>query len=408
MSHFCENPNEPLRIQKVENFRIPPHLHTSAELLYIENGEATLTLGSLEFNLHSGDFVLIMPSTLHSVTPVSGDLTLYVINTKCELISDIIKRLSGLRPASPVLRSIDVPQHLLYAFSAVASERDRYIAYSWIHLMFSIVVSGLRFAEIHDGVTSNLSNRVLSYLGMHYREQISLDQLADAMGVSRFHLSHLFSGKLGIGFKEYLNNLRVEYAKGLLRTTDTPIANIYKVSGFENQRTFNRVFKENTGASPRDYRLGRENFGLPDLKKMDVNIPLLDKNVSDISDIQITDEFVDVPLEIEEIEPQNSKTPHKARVKKPVQTKSDIKSSIEKNTDVTDKIVATENSMTVDSKIPDLKNTSDKDKNTIPDVKTDMSNYYSDFKNSKVNRALDKTPDKHEKKKQNNPGPWFF
>ena len=335
MFPYCENPTEPLRIQKVENFRITPHLHTSAELIYVEKGDATLTLGSLEFNLYAGDFALIMPSTLHSVTPVSEDLTLYVINTKCDLISDIIKRLSGLRPASPVLRRADVPENLLYAFSAVAAERDRYIAYSWIHLMFTIVVSGLRFAEIHDGVTSNLSNKVLSYLGLHYREQISLDQLAEAMGVSRFHLSHLFSGKLGIGFKEYLNNLRVEYAKGLLRTTDTPIADIYAVSGFENQRTFNRVFKENTGASPRDYRLGRESFGVPDPRKIDVSIPTLDKTVPKLSDIEIADELIEKPIEIEEIEPPKPKKTRKPRAEK--LPEAPIEEKIEKapkNTDV--------------------------------------------------------------------------
>lgn len=316
MNPFCENPTEPLRIQKAEDIRIAPHLHTSAELIYVENGEALLTLGSLEFNLHSGDFALVMPSTLHSVTPVSDKLTLYVINVKCDLISDIIKRLSGLRPASPVLKKADVPEALLYALSAVAAERDRYIAYSWINLMFTVVVSGLRFAEIHDGVTSGLSNKVLAYIGMHYREQISLEQLADAMGVSRFHLSHLFSNKLGIGFKEYLNNLRVEYAKGLLRTTDTPIASIYAISGFENQRTFNRVFKDNTGASPRDYRLGRESFGIPDPKKLEISIPELDSAVPSISGVEITEELVDVPLEIEQIEPPKPKAPRKPRAKK--------------------------------------------------------------------------------------------
>lgn len=313
MNPFCENPTEPLKIQKTENLRIAPHLHTSAELVYIADGEALLTLGSLDFSLHSGDFALVMPSTLHSVTPTLEKLTLYVINAKCELISDIIKRLNGLRPASPVLKKADVPETLLYAFSALAAERDRYIAYSWVHLMFTTVISGLRFAEIHDGVTSGLSNKVLSYLGMHYREQISLDQLAEAMGVSRFHLSHLFSNKLGIGFKEYLNNLRVEYAKGLLRTTDTPIASIYELSGFENQRTFNRVFKENTGASPRDYRLGRESFGIPDPKKIDVQIPELDKTAPSIGSIDITEEFVEIPLEIEKVEPPKPKAVRKPR-----------------------------------------------------------------------------------------------
>ena len=215
MSAYCENPVEALRLQKTEGLRIQPHLHTSAELIYIEKGEAALTTGTLEYKLLTGDFAFIMPSMLHSLIPSDDRAVIYIINCKTELIQDVIKRLSGLRPASPVLKSANVPQQLLYALHALSTERDKNIAHSWINLIINIVTSKLRFSEIHDGVTSDLSNRVLTYLSVHYREQISLEQLSDAMGVSRFHLSHLFSNKLGIGFKEYLNNLKVECAKNL-------------------------------------------------------------------------------------------------------------------------------------------------------------------------------------------------
>ena len=322
MNSFCENPIEALRLQKVEGMRIQPHLHTSAELLFIEKGEAALTTGTLEYKLTKGDFVFIMPSMLHCIVPDSDDTVVYVINIKCELISDIIKRYSGLRPASPVLKSINVPNHLLYALSAISTERDKNIAHSWIHLMVNLVTSKLRFAEIHDGVTSDLSNRVLTYLSIYFREQISLDQLADAMGVSRFHLSHLFSNKLGIGFKEYLNNLRVECAKSILRSTDIPVSEIYEASGFENQRTFNRVFRDSTGQSPRNYRIGRDEFVTPAAKPVPVEIDEIDSIINadtSLENKELVTELTEMPIIIEE---QPAPKPKRTRKKAPVQIES--------------------------------------------------------------------------------------
>ena len=315
MSLYCENPSEPLRLQKAENYRIAPHLHTSAELLYIERGSAALTLGALEYSLSRGDFALVMPSTLHCITPTSENTSVYVINCKGDVIPDILKRYAGYRPASPVLRALDVPKPLLYALSAMSSERDKYVAFAWANLMFTMVTARLRFAEIHDGVTSELSGRVLSFLGLHYREQLSLDTLADVMGVSRFHLSHLFSNKLGIGFKEYLNNLRVEYAKGLLRSTDKPISDVCTESGFENQRTFNRVFRDNTGSSPRDYRLHREDFGIPDPKHPEPELGLISEELPEISSEVIDNGFTESEIVIEQI-PVVEKKKRASRYKK--------------------------------------------------------------------------------------------
>ena len=196
MNTFCENPVESLKLQKVKGKRINPHLHTSSEILYMENGSASLTMGTLEYSISKGDFVFIMPGFLHCVTPAGDDSSIYVINIKNEIIPDVIKRHSGLKPASPVLKAMDVPDLLKYSLSCIASEKEKTIAYSLANLMATVITSNLRFAEIHDGATSDLSNRVLTYLSTNFREQITLETLSEAMNVSRFHLSHLFMGQL--------------------------------------------------------------------------------------------------------------------------------------------------------------------------------------------------------------------
>lgn len=257
ISQYIENPTEALKLQKVVGMRITPHLHTSAELIYVEDGSAQLIMGSLEYTIQSGDFAYIMPSTLHTVIPNSYQTSIFTVNCKTDLIENVMKKYNGCRPASPVLRSHDVPRDLPYALASLANEENEDIAKSWLNLVFTLMCCNLRFASITDGATSDLSARILSYLGGHYREPLSLETLANAVGVSRFHISHMFATKFGIGFKEYLNNLRVDCAKGLLRSTEMPILEVSRNSGFENQRTFNRVFNENTGISPRDYRYGK-------------------------------------------------------------------------------------------------------------------------------------------------------
>lgn len=257
INQYIENPSEALKLQRAVGIRIPPHLHTSAELIYVEEGSAILTLGSLEYQLQSGDFVYIMPSNLHSIAPDTARTSIFVINCKCDLIENVIKKYNGSRPASPVLRAHDIPRELPYALSSLAHEENDDVAAAWLNLVFTMVCSRLRFTSITEGATSELSSRILAYLGEHYREAVTLESLANAMGVSRFHLSHMFASKFGIGFKEYVNNLRVECAKGLLRSTDIPISEVSTNSGFENQRTFNRVFSGSTGISPRDYRYGK-------------------------------------------------------------------------------------------------------------------------------------------------------
>ncbi|WP_047834533.1 helix-turn-helix domain-containing protein, partial [Robinsoniella sp. RHS] len=54
---------------------------------------------------------------------------------------------------------------------------------------------------------------------------------------------------------EYLNNIRLDYAQYLTRSTNDTLTRIWMDAGFESQRTFNRVFKEKYGTSPKDYRL---------------------------------------------------------------------------------------------------------------------------------------------------------
>ena len=70
----------------------------------------------------------------------------------------------------------------------------------------------------------------------------------------RSYVSKIFSDKLRYGFREYINSLRINKARALLAESSLPISEIMYACGFSNQSSFNRVFQEFCGCTPREYK----------------------------------------------------------------------------------------------------------------------------------------------------------
>ncbi len=102
-----------------------------------------------------------------------------------------------------------------------------------------------------------LSRRVLA-LACHYMEDnlgenFTLDELALAAGVSRFHFSRQFRVSTGESPMGYLLYLRVDRAKNMLLQGDRKICEIALALGFFDQSHFSRTFRRMTGVAPREY-----------------------------------------------------------------------------------------------------------------------------------------------------------
>ena len=87
--------------------------------------------------------------------------------------------------------------------------------------------------------------------------------MAGDLGVSKYVLSRIFSRTFHRNFNQYLNEARLSYAATRLENTKDTILEVCLDSGFESQRTFNRVFKERYKITPREYRRNqRDNLGV--------------------------------------------------------------------------------------------------------------------------------------------------
>ncbi len=99
------------------------------------------------------------------------------------------------------------------------------------------------------------STKVLDYLAQHYSNpDLVLETIQKELGISETKISAILKETADMSFKRYLNHIRTEEAKRLLRETDRQVMDIaYKV-GYGNVSHFNRVFKEAENCSPNEYR----------------------------------------------------------------------------------------------------------------------------------------------------------
>ena len=112
----------------------------------------------------------------------------------------------------------------------------------------------LNLVEKSSVGSNDLIYQTVSYISANFKKKFSLEEMAKDLGVSKYVLSRLFSKTFHRNFNQYLNDARLNYACHRLENTSDSITNICLDSGFESQRTFNRVFKERYKISPSDYR----------------------------------------------------------------------------------------------------------------------------------------------------------
>ncbi|MFQ9798713.1 MAG: AraC family transcriptional regulator [Clostridia bacterium] len=92
------------------------------------------------------------------------------------------------------------------------------------------------------------------YLDENYRQNVTLDELAELIGLSKFHLSRSFKQYTGFAPKQYVNRVRITKACHLLSSTELSVAQVSEKMGYHSPFIFSEQFKNIIGYSPSEYR----------------------------------------------------------------------------------------------------------------------------------------------------------
>ena len=247
-----------------KNISFLAHWHQEIELIYMRSGSAEISVKDHTFTANEGDFIICDSGEIHFSDSHGRENCMDFIVFDPTLISHVYEGSHFLHPliTRDTLISLDLQNPLLRLMETIDNELLQKQAYYqdiikaslrefWYLLKRKLPVSTQKEA-FSESKLPNLQafQQLLCEMEERYFETIGLEVAAAKMNFSPSYFSRLFKKLTGTHFVSYLNTIRVEHAATLIRSSDRKMTDIAFLCGFNNIRSFNRVFKEITGYTP--------------------------------------------------------------------------------------------------------------------------------------------------------------
>ncbi|MBC8061893.1 MAG: response regulator [Clostridiaceae bacterium] len=138
---------------------------------------------------------------------------------------------------------------VLSALSAKESLSDLHL-----YLDFLINKAAEHYADRYNQKNLKLVSKVKEIIDKKYKDDLSVNGIADSIGLTANYVSLLFSRATGRTITDYLTSVRLKASKELLRSTDFRVGEIAEMVGYEDANYFSKVFKKHTGMMPQKFR----------------------------------------------------------------------------------------------------------------------------------------------------------
>lgn len=254
------------------------HSHPFYEIYYFQEGECTYLIGDKLMALQPGDLILMHGMTLHCSNPSPHRP---YVRSIVHFDPAYVHRLLQAEPAGALLRpfeelrNIRVPlreedqaemERLLAGLAACFRERkeksgpaapiDRFdvLFLELLQRIGNWCAEPIRDLE-HRSQHEKHVQDVVSYLEERYRDNVTLDEIAGALHLTKPYLANLFKRVTGTTIIKYLYNRRVNQAKILFRfDPHRSVSSVCREVGFAHLAHFSRLFKAAVGCSPEAFR----------------------------------------------------------------------------------------------------------------------------------------------------------
>lgn len=247
---------------------LQPHYHSYYEIYYLLKGQSRMFINQDICYLHPGDALVIPPMEIHRV--------FYEENQEAERYRLCFTKESargfcggcGLNDWEPMFTRYKVSffqeqkrevQHIFEQMEHESHRKDSYayiqmqsLLYQFLSLFGRSQEAGQQQEVLRASEESIM--RAVCYMHRHFDENLTLEHVSQAAHMSPSYFSRKFKGTAGLGFKEYLNYIRLQKASSLLGAADETITNIALACGFSDGNYFGDVFKQAKGMPPSRFR----------------------------------------------------------------------------------------------------------------------------------------------------------
>lgn len=246
-----------------------PHTTIHPMLMYILHGKGTILVEGVRYSIGEGDAVLLTPGELFHCQIDNQVYHERIVlhfhpetfhSLPCDtsnLFDPFSKRKHGAGNliGAATMQSTGLAAQISELL-ALVQRADPQIGLQCLCTITQILIL-LTDAATSSGYahsdTSALTDSILAYLNEHYSEQISIESVAKAFGLSKSYLSHLFKEQVGMSLWNYVILRRLHLFNDLLRQGRAIEETCYDV-GFQNYSNFFRLYKKHMGITPTQYK----------------------------------------------------------------------------------------------------------------------------------------------------------
>ena len=255
--------------------RYPMHWHSYGEILLVGPGETNIyKVGKNTYKLVPDDLVLVWPMETHEIVDADREKALVI-----QFSNAFINSLFDLRRIMHLYSNLHVICVLAHPELAAKLKKitlqmkdifftdrsDKEIRCCMLLMEFMITLYDYRkelAPEINEeeqpGYTDDVMRRMMMVTD-YIKNNLTADDLSQAAmaemaGVSRDYFSRIFKNVTGMNYSKWLNMIRMEKASELLTQEGRTLTEIAMLSGFQSIPSFNRVFREEKGMAPGEYR----------------------------------------------------------------------------------------------------------------------------------------------------------
>ncbi|MEC1685480.1 AraC family ligand binding domain-containing protein [Bacillus mojavensis] len=239
--------------------KFPNHFHDYYVIGFIEKGQRYLACQDQEYIINPGDLLLFNPRDTHSCEQIDGRTLDYrCINVMPDVMERAVEEITGAG-------------HLPYFSHHVLFRHELTSSLQELHILISKEKQALRKEELFLHLLEELIRRysdvtilnsipepsdeikmVCGFLEEHYAENVTLNDLSELTGWSKYHLLRSFTKQKGITPNSYLETIRINQAKKLLEQGVRPIDAAFQ-TGFSDQSHMTKFFKRHVGLTPKQY-----------------------------------------------------------------------------------------------------------------------------------------------------------
>ena len=235
---------------------VKTHVHALAEVFVVMNGFAEVTIDDVQYRLTPGDAAAVFPLVPHSFDRLSPDSKGVIAIFPAEMIPEYAGTFHGLQPEQPVRPADQSGLDVRFAverLSGMNMDDSLPMCIAYLHVILACVLHSLTYRPVYDYSERDLGHRIISYISEHAYEEITLESASHALGISASHLSHFFSERLHTNFRRFINAIRIEKARLMMRDPNLTLTEISDACGYTNMRTFRRAFQQEIGCLPSDH-----------------------------------------------------------------------------------------------------------------------------------------------------------